>query len=97
MFAYFDREKAYGTTTEIGVALALHKPVFVGFDPDARWRDDLWFAAQGGIGSKTGHVGPVEELWENFCPDPRSGSPAAEAIVKKQPRLARGGLEYVHR
>jgi hypothetical protein len=67
LFAYFDREEAYGSATEIGVAMALGKPIFVGFAPEAPWQDDLWFAAQAGFGSKAGHVGPVEALWGKFC------------------------------
>jgi nucleoside 2-deoxyribosyltransferase len=66
VFAYIDREEAYGSAVEIGYAKAIGKPIFVGFSPDAPWQDDMWFAARAGVGWATGHVGSVKFLWEKF-------------------------------
>jgi hypothetical protein len=67
VFAYIDREKALGSAFELGAAMDRGKPIFVGFPPDKPWQHDMWFAAQAGLGSKSGHVGPVEVLWKKFC------------------------------
>jgi hypothetical protein len=67
VFAYIDRAEAYGSAVEIGFAKALCKPIFIGFSPHAPWRDDMWFAAQAGLGSPSGHVGPVKAVWAKFC------------------------------
>ena len=67
VFAYIDRNGAYGSPFELGVAKLLDKPIFIGFSPDAPWRDDMWFSAQAGLGDPSGHVGSVEALWVTFC------------------------------
>jgi Nucleoside 2-deoxyribosyltransferase len=67
VFAYIDRTEAYGSAYELGAAAILGKSIFVGFPPNASWQDDMWFAAQAGLGSKRGHVGPVEVVWAKFC------------------------------
>ena len=67
VFAYIDRAEAYGSGFELGYASAVGKPVFVGFPAGVRWRDDMWFSAQAGLGRVTGHVGAVEGLWKKFC------------------------------
>jgi hypothetical protein len=67
VFAYIDRKRADGSQVEIGFAKALGKPIFIGFPPGARWRDDLWFAAHAGLGDPSGHIGSVEAMWVTFC------------------------------
>src|SRR5271156_6450402 len=67
VFAYIDRAGAYGSAFEIGVAWALCLPTFVGFSTGALWRDDMWFPARSGVGDPRGHVGPVKNLWAQFC------------------------------
>lgn len=67
VFTYIDRKEAYGSAFELGVAMDQGKPIFVGFPPNAPWRDDMWFPAQGGLGSPSGHVGPVKAVWAKFC------------------------------
>lgn len=67
VFAYFDREEAYGSAFELGVAHALGKPIYVGFPPGVRWRIDMWFPACASLGRSGGNVGPVQELWRHFC------------------------------
>ena len=67
LFAYFDRQEAYGSTTEIGFAMSLGKPIFIGFPLNATWQDDMWFTAQAGYGASGGHIGPVKDVWARFC------------------------------
>jgi hypothetical protein len=63
VFTYIDRSAAYGSAFEVGHSRALGKPIFVGFSPRMRrTRDDMWFAAQAGLGSAAGHRGKVEDL-----------------------------------
>ena len=63
----FQARQAYGSAFELGYASAIDKPVFLGFPPGVRWRDDMWFSALAGLGSVTGHVGAVDVLWKKFC------------------------------
>ncbi len=67
VFAYFDRAEAYGSLFELGVAMERRVPIFMGFPPNAPWREGMWFSAQAGFGDHAGHVGTVEELWDEFC------------------------------
>ncbi len=88
VFAYIDRAEAYGSAFELGHANAIGKPVFVGFPPGVRWRDDMWFSAQAGLGSATGHAGAVEELWKKFCDTIGTGLRNTRSISEENSRAA---------
>ena len=67
VFAYVARKEAYGTVIELGVAIALCKPIFIGYPHNANWRRDLWFAEQAALGCSADRVGSVGKVWATFC------------------------------
>jgi Nucleoside 2-deoxyribosyltransferase len=88
VFAYIDRAQAYGSAFELGYAGAIGMPIFVGFPPRVSWRDDMWFSAQAGLGSATGHAGAVEVLWKKFCDTIETGLRNTRAIPEENSRVA---------
>ena len=66
IFAYFDREKAYGSCWELGYAHAIGRPIFVGLSPDLTARDDYWFVVQSQAKYDSINVGNVRDLWSTF-------------------------------
>lgn len=88
VFAFIDRAQAYGSAFELGYASAIGKPIFVGFPPRVSWRDDMWFSAQAGLGSATGHAGAVEMLWQKFCDTIGAGLQNTRSIFEENSRTA---------
>ena len=88
VFAFIDRAQAYGSAFELGYASAIGKPIFVGFPPRVSWRDDMWFAAQAGLGGATGHAGAVEVLWKKFCDTIGTGLQNTRSIFEENSRIA---------
>jgi Nucleoside 2-deoxyribosyltransferase len=88
VFAFIDRAQAYGSAFELGYASAIGKPIFVGFPPRVSWRDDMWFSAQAGLGSATGHADAVEVLWKKFCETIGTGLQNTFSIFEENSRAA---------
>lgn len=63
VFAYIDRSEAYGTCFELGVAMTLNKPIFIGFPCESRLFDDMWFPRQPAFE----YIGSVKGAWAKFC------------------------------
>lgn len=67
VFAYIDRDAAYGTMFELGFAFAKGIPAFIAFPPNAAWEKDMWFAAQSGVDPLISRIASVNLAWDAFC------------------------------